>query len=165
MPGDPALALAARRVHRAFAVRGGTLALAESCTGGIIAAAITGIPGSSSYFWGSAVAYANDAKSALALVDPAVIAKSGAVSRETADALALGIMERSGAAVTCGVTGIAGPGGAVPGKPVGTVHIAVAAGGAIVESTRFAFRGGRARVRRASALAALGMIERAAVRD
>ena len=106
-----------------------TIAVAESCTGGLLAARLTGRPGSSAYVLGGVVVYANEAKTALAGVDPALIASYGAVSAEVADALADGALERFGADVGVGVTGVAGPGGGTPEKPVGRVHVAVAEAG------------------------------------
>ena len=103
-----------------------TVAVAESCTGGLLAGRLTDRPGSSAYVLGGAVVYSNAAKAALAGVDPALISQFGAVSAEVADALADGALERFGADVGIGVTGIAGPGGGTPEKPVGRVHVAVA---------------------------------------
>jgi nicotinamide-nucleotide amidase len=98
-----------------------TIATAESCTAGLLAARLTERPGASDYVLGGVVAYANEAKAALAGVDPALLARVGAVSPEVAGALADGAIERFGADVGVGVTGIAGPGGGTPEKPVGLV--------------------------------------------
>jgi nicotinamide-nucleotide amidase len=103
-----------------------TVAVAESCTGGLLAARLTDRPGSSAYLLGGVVAYSNEAKTALAGVDASLIAEFGAVSAEVADALADGALARFGADVGVGVTGVAGPGGGTPEKPVGRVHVAVA---------------------------------------
>jgi nicotinamide-nucleotide amidase len=103
-----------------------TIAVAESCTGGLLAARLTERPGSSAYVLGGAVVYANEAKTDVAGVDAALIADVGAVSAEVADALADGAIARFGAAVGIGVTGVAGPGGGTPEKPVGRVHVTVA---------------------------------------
>jgi PncC family amidohydrolase len=159
MPVEPALKRSAGRVHAAFLRTGRTLALAESCTGGLIAEAITDFPGSSAYFWGGAVVYSNESKSALALVPADLIASRGAVSRETAVALAEGILKRSGADLACAVSGIAGPSGGTALKPVGTVHIAVISKGGSPREERFSFKGGRSRVRTRAAMAALSMLE------
>jgi competence/damage-inducible protein CinA-like protein len=102
-----------------------TVAVAESCTGGLLAARLTDRPGSSAYVLGGVVVYANEAKVALAGVDAGLIAEHGAVSAEVADALADGALARFGAAVGIGVTGVAGPDGGTPEKPVGRVHVAV----------------------------------------
>ena len=106
--------------------RAWTLGLAESCTGGMLGAAATSVAGSSEWFLGSLVTYANEAKVAVARVDPALLAAHGAVSEEVARELARGAREVLGADVGVGITGIAGPGGGTPDKPVGTVHMAVA---------------------------------------
>ena len=104
-----------------------TVAVAESCTGGLLAGRLTDRPGASAYVAGGVVVYSNEAKTALAGVDPELIAAHGAVSAEVADALADGALARFGADVGIGVTGIAGPGGGTPEKPVGRVYVAVAA--------------------------------------
>jgi nicotinamide-nucleotide amidase len=113
-------------VGRILTERGETVATAESCTGGLLASRITDVAGSSVYFMGGAVCYTAAAKTALAGVDPALIAENGEVSEPVAIALARGARERFGTTYGIGVTGIAGPGGGTPEKPVGTVHIAVA---------------------------------------
>jgi nicotinamide-nucleotide amidase len=98
---------------------------AESCTGGLIAGALTEVPGSSDVVWGGFVTYANDAKIALG-VEPEYIAEHGAVSEEVAVRMAEQALERSGADVSVAVTGVAGPGGGSAAKPVGLVHFAAA---------------------------------------
>jgi competence/damage-inducible protein CinA-like protein len=113
-------------VAGAFADRGLTVATAESCTGGLLAARLTERPGSSAWVLGGVTAYANSAKEQLVGVPPAVLEEHGAVSPEVAGALADGARVRFGADVGVGITGIAGPGGGLPDKPVGTVHICVA---------------------------------------
>ncbi len=105
--------------------RGWTVAVAESCTGGLLSARLTELGGSSDYFSGGVVAYSNEAKSSLVGVDPEVIARVGAVSGEVAEALATGAAERFDADVGMAVTGIAGPGGGSPEKPVGLVYLSV----------------------------------------
>jgi nicotinamide-nucleotide amidase len=106
--------------------RGWTIATAESCTGGLLAARLTELAGSSDYVVGGLVVYSNEAKTALADVDPSLIERVGAVSVEVAEALADGARARLGADVGVGITGIAGPGGGTPDKPVGTVCFSVA---------------------------------------
>jgi nicotinamide-nucleotide amidase len=113
-------------VGRLLRERGATLAIAESCTGGLLSSRITDVPGSSGYFLGGGVCYTAEAKIAIAGVDAALIREHGEVSEPVAVALARGIRERFGATYGVGVTGIAGPGGGSAEKPVGTVHIAVA---------------------------------------
>ena len=110
----------------ALTARGEMLATAESCTGGMIAAACTDRAGSSDWFERGFVTYSNAAKTQMLGVDPALIATHGAVSAEVAAAMATGALARSAADWSVAVTGIAGPGGATPGKPVGTVWIAMA---------------------------------------
>jgi nicotinamide-nucleotide amidase len=106
--------------------RGATLAIAESCTGGLLSSRVTDVPGSSTYFLGGGVCYTAKLKTEIAGVDPALIREHGEVSEPVAIALARGVRERCGATYGIGVTGIAGPSGGTPDKPVGTVHIAVA---------------------------------------
>jgi nicotinamide-nucleotide amidase len=105
-----------------------TIATAESCTGGLLAGRLTDLAGSSDYVLGGLVVYSDEAKIALAGVDPALIERVGAVSTEVAEALAAGARERVGAEVGVGITGIAGPGGGTPEKPVGTVCFSVSDG-------------------------------------
>jgi nicotinamide-nucleotide amidase len=112
-------------VAGALADRGWTVATAESCTGGLLAARLTARPGSSAWVLGGVAAYANSAKERLLGVPAGLLAERGAVSPEVAGALADGARERFGADVGVGVTGIAGPGGGTPDKPVGTVHLCV----------------------------------------
>ena len=106
-------------------MHGATLAVAESCTGGMVAERLTSVSGSSRSFVGGAVVYSNRLKTELAGVDPQLIAKHGAVSQEVAIALAEGIRDRCGATRGVGITGIAGPGGGTDEKPVGLVYVAV----------------------------------------
>lgn len=113
-------------VGRELAARNLTLALAESCTGGLVTSRITDIPGSSAYLAGTVVCYSNDIKIAAVGVPADVIAAQGAVSVEAAKAMADGIRARFKTDIGVGITGIAGPGGAAPGKPVGLVYVAVA---------------------------------------
>ncbi len=116
-----------------------TLSTAESCTGGKIASMITSVPGSSAWFRGSVVAYDNSIKTSILKVDPELISRYGAVSEETAVAMAQGVRQLFGTNYSVAVTGIAGPTGGTPGKPVGTVWIAIASdGGVVAEQHRFA---------------------------
>jgi len=136
-----------------------TLAVAESCTGGMIAERITSVPGSSRTFVGGAVVYWNEMKTAFAGVPPEMIEKHGAVSEEVAKALAVGIRQRAGATMGLGVTGVAGPTGGTEDKPVGLVYIALADAQKIevVEKT---FRGDRDRIRQYATQQALDLIRR-----
>ena len=140
-------------------LRQATLAVAESCTGGLVAQRITGVPGASRSFLGGAVVYSDAMKTTLAGVPAELIAEHGAVSAAVARALAEGIRARTGAALGLGITGIAGPTGATETKPVGLVHIAVAdaQGCDALERT---FRGDRQRIREWSAQQALEMVRR-----
>ncbi len=115
------------RLAEALHVRRGRLATAESCTGGLIAATCTSVAGSSDWFERGFVTYSNAAKTELLGVDAALIDRFGAVSEEVVRAMALGALARAPVQLAVAVTGIAGPGGAVPGKPVGTVWLAIAA--------------------------------------
>jgi nicotinamide-nucleotide amidase len=108
----------------ALRTRGLRITTAESCTGGALAAACTALAGSSDWFERGFVTYSNEAKVEMLGVDPALIAAHGAVSEPVALAMARGALARSQATIAVAVTGIAGPGGAVPGKPVGTVWLA-----------------------------------------
>jgi PncC family amidohydrolase len=139
-----------------------TIATAESCTGGLVANAITDIAGSSNYFRGAVVAYADEAKSALLEVPADVLAAHGAVSAQVARAMATGARARFGVDLAASVTGIAGPGGGSDAKPVGLTYVAVADASDVVVQ-RFVWRGDRLDNKRASAAAALEMlVDRAA---
>lgn len=131
-----------------------TVAAAESCTGGLLGGMITARAGASVYFLGSAVTYANSAKEKLLGVPTAVLAAHGAVSAETAASMASGARILFGSDVAVSVTGIAGPGGAVLGKPVGTVFISVA-DGQRAETRRYQFAGDRGAVREQTVLTAI----------
>lgn len=140
---------------------GRTVAVAESCTGGLMAARLTERGGSSAYFLGGVVAYSNDAKVVVAGVDSGLIAAHGAVSVEVAEALADGARERFGADIGIGITGIAGPGGGTDEKPVGTVCFSVSggpAGGRITRSVRLP--GSRSDVRDRSTTVAMHLLRR-----
>ncbi len=157
---DEALRAAARRVLDACRAKNLKLAVAESCTGGLLAAALTEIPGSSDVFDRGFVTYSNAAKQAMLGVPASVLETRGSVSKETAEAMAMGALERSGADVTAAVTGVAGPGGGTPEKPVGLVHFAAARrGGRQLHRERRYGDLGRAEIRRRSVLEALAMLE------
>jgi competence/damage-inducible protein CinA-like protein len=136
-----------------------TIAVAESCTGGLLAERLTNIPGSSSYFLGGVVCYSNELKSALVNVPAELIESKGAVSPEVALALAEGIRKTTGATIGVGVTGIAGPGGGTPEKPVGLVHIGIADERGPRER-RFQFPGDRERIRMHASQTALDSVRR-----
>jgi PncC family amidohydrolase len=113
------------RIHDTLRRRKLTVASAESCTGGLLGAVLTAHGGSSDYYRGGAVVYSNEAKEILADVPPQLIHSHGAVSSVVAGALARGARTRLGAKIGLGITGISGPGGATPGKPVGLTYVAV----------------------------------------
>ena len=138
------------------------LATAESCTGGLIAACLTDVPGASEVFLGGFVTYANEMKMSELGVAEALLRDFGAVSEQVARAMAEGAVAQSGADVAVSVTGIAGPGGGTPAKPVGLVHIAAARRDGATLHERHVFPGDRTAVRLAAVEAALGLARRAA---
>lgn len=153
---DELVALAERLQARCRAI-GVRVATAESCTGGMIAAAITSVPGSSDYFLGGVVVYSDALKRALLGVNDALLASHGAVSAQVAVAMAHGARARTGADLAVAVTGISGPGGGTEDKPVGLTYVAVAGQAADVVR-RFSWHGDRQENRVASARAALELL-------
>ena len=142
--------------HRERATR---VAVAESCTGGLVSAALTALPGSSDVFVAGYVTYANEAKMRMLGVDPVLLELHGAVSGEVAEAMARGALERSGADVAVSITGIAGPGGGSTEKPVGTVWFGVASPvGVTTKRERFDSSADRDTIRRQAALEALALL-------
>jgi nicotinamide-nucleotide amidase len=149
----------AAQVGRALKAAGVKLATAESCTGGWVAQSLTSIAGSSDWFERGYVTYSNAAKQEDLGVAAGILDRHGAVSEETARAMAAGALKKTGVAATLAVTGIAGPGGGSPSKPVGTVCFAWARGGKIRSETK-RFDGDRDSVRRQSVIHALqGVLE------
>jgi nicotinamide-nucleotide amidase len=146
-------------VGRLLRARGLRLGVAESCTGGLVGHRITSIAGSSAYFERGVTVYTNRAKQELLGVDETILRTHGAVSAPCAEAMVRAICERAGAACGLSITGIVGPGGAMPGKPVGTVFIGVAVEGR-VSARRFLFDGDRASVKWQSSVMALDMLRR-----
>ena len=138
----------------ALLARQQTLATAESCTGGLVGAALTGLPGSSAWYLGGVIAYANDLKVRLLGVPADVLAAHGAVSLETARAMAAGARAATGADFAVSITGIAGPSGGTPEKPVGLVFIGVAAPHGTA-TFKHHFSGSRADIRQAATETAL----------
>lgn len=134
--------------------RHATLATAESCTGGLVGAALTSLPGSSAWFLGGIIAYSNSLKQRLLGVSPGVLARHGAVSPETARAMAEGARAATGADIAVSLTGIAGPDGGTPAKPVGLVYMAVAGPGG-TPCYEHRFPGNRAEIRSAAVKSAL----------
>jgi nicotinamide-nucleotide amidase len=148
-------------VGAALAERGLRIAVAESCTGGLIASRLTDVPGSSRYLDEGIIAYANRAKTSLLQVPETLLDEQGAVSEPVARAMAEGVRQHADADIGLGVTGIAGPGGGSPEKPVGTVAIAVTSReGAVSRSRLFRFPGERDRVKFQASQAALDMVRR-----
>lgn len=146
-------------VARVLTENRATIAVAESCTGGLVAEHLTNVPGSSSYFLGGVVCYSNDLKTGMVGVPAELIEAKGAVSSEVALALADGIRKRTGATLGIGITGIAGPGGGTPEKPVGLVHIGIADERGPREKA-IRFPGDRERIRAYATYAALDTVRR-----
>jgi len=140
---------------------GSTIATAESCTGGLLAARLTELAGSSDYVLGGVVAYSNEVKVAQVGVPGEAIERHGAVSAEVAQALASGVAERLGADVGVGITGVAGPGGGSDEKPVGLVWLSVALSGGQTLTRSVNLPGGRADVRDRASTVAMHLIRRA----
>lgn len=149
-----------RLIGETLREKGLKLALAESCTGGLLSSTITDIAGSSDYFLGSIVAYHDGVKESVLGVKANTLEKYGAVSAQTAKEMALGARKRLNAGLSAAITGIAGPGGGTKEKPVGLVFIAVSKGKKTVVE-RFVFKGARKAVKRQSAEAALSMLAKA----
>ena len=162
--GDCAFTMDGRPLHRLVGdmlrERGLTLAAAESCTGGLLLERLTDVPGSSDYVAGGIVAYTDTLKTSLLGVEAALLEQHGAVSEPVAAAMADGMRERSGADVSVAITGIAGPGGGSPEKPVGTVVIAVLAPGRPMSIRTHSFPGARDHVRFQATQAALDTVRR-----
>lgn len=156
-----ALVALAERLQGICLGRGLTVALAESCTGGLVASTITEVAGSSGYFLGGVVSYSNAAKTTLLDVPQPALDAHGAVSAQVAKAMAAGAQVRFGAALAASVTGIAGPDGGSAEKPVGLTYVGLADGAAI-EVRRFSFSGDRATNREAAARATLEWLIEAA---
>jgi nicotinamide-nucleotide amidase len=147
-------------VGRLLTTQGLTLAVAESCTGGLISHRLTQVPGSSAYVDRSAVCYSNRAKTDMLGVPAELIARHGAVSQEVAAAMATGIRERAAVSVGLSVTGIAGPGGATATKPVGLVCVGLDGGGGDAVTREFRFHGDRSVIKQRSSQAALDLLRR-----
>jgi nicotinamide-nucleotide amidase len=146
-------------VARELTLAGATIAVAESCTGGLVSERLTNVAGSSVFFRGGVVSYSNEMKTAWVGVPAALIERHGAVSAEVAIAMAEGARRTTGASIGLSITGIAGPGGGSAEKPVGTVHIALATSRGTRERL-FRFGGERDRVRRLASQSALEMLRR-----
>jgi len=158
--GDRELNQLAHAVAECLIARNLTLVAAESCTGGWIAKVLTDIPGSSTWFECGVVAYSYEAKESLLGVQPQTLERTGAVSQETAVEMVSGALARYGASVAVAVTGVAGPGGGTPEKPVGTVWIGWKRRGGYARAELFRFDGDREAVRRQTVKAALDGVRR-----
>jgi len=154
----PALTAKAGEVLELCRLHGVMLATAESCTGGLVAAALTAIPGSSSVVERGFVTYSNQAKTEMLGVPEALIEGHGAVSAQVARAMAEGALAHSRADISLSITGVAGPDGGTAAKPVGTVHIAAAQRGALTLHRACLFPGDRDAVREQSAIAAMDLL-------
>jgi nicotinamide-nucleotide amidase len=152
---------AARRVLDAYAARGWTLATAESCTGGLIAATLTAVPGASAVVERGFITYTNAAKTECLGVPDNLFAAHGAVSAEVAEAMARGTLAHAPVTAAVSVTGVAGPGGGTAKKPVGLVYLGIAVRGGTIQSHRCTFSGGRDAIREASVREALHLLESA----
>ena len=161
VPTDADLQALAEQVAAAAQQRRLMLVTAESCTGGWIAKALTDLPGSSAWFDAGVVTYSYGAKEALLGVNPRTLERTGAVSEETALEMVSGALARFGAGMAVAVTGIAGPTGGTPGKPVGTVWIGWKRRGGYAHATLFHFAGDREAVRRQTVAAALNGVIKA----
>jgi nicotinamide-nucleotide amidase len=139
---------------------GRRIATAESCTAGLVAARLTDRPGSSDYVMGGVVSYSNEAKAELLGVDPALIEKHGAVSEPVAEAMAAGALQRFGADTAVAITGIAGPGGGTPEKPVGTVCFTVKLADGSTDTRTLRLPGNRSDIRERSTTVAMHMLRR-----
>jgi len=157
---DADLRVLAESVAQLLQTRGQMLITAESCTGGWIAKTMTDIAGCSAWFEGGVVAYSYEAKEALLGVNPHTLERTGAVSQETVMEMVSGALARYGATVAVAVTGIAGPTGATPGKPVGTIWIGWKRRGGYARAETYHFDGDREAVRRQTVAAALQGIQK-----
>jgi PncC family amidohydrolase len=147
------------QIHKRLIQDKKTLAVAESCTGGMLSSMLTQEPGSSNFFTLGLVVYSNQAKNILLGVPRALIARKGAVSKAVALRMSRSVRRLSKTDFGIGITGIAGPGGKTPSKPVGTVYIAVDAPGAAI-CRKFRLRGDRSRIRKTACLEALRLLNK-----
>ena len=154
--GNPALE---KQIGSLLRKHGKTISIAESCTGGLISYRITNVPGSSNYYDCSVIAYINQSKIDILHVSPETLKKFGAVSRQTAIEMAQGIKQVSGSDLALAVTGIAGPGGGTPKKPVGLVYVCLASDESVV-CKEFKFKGKRKEIKLQASEAALEMTKK-----
>lgn len=147
------------QIHKLLIKKGKTIAVAESCTGGLLSNLLTQISGSSQYFILGVVAYSNKSKEKILSIPHSIISKNGAVSKETASSMAQNIRKIAKTDLGIGITGIAGPTGGTPKKPIGTVFIAIDSEDKKV-CQRFQFRGSRNTIRKKAALQTLKVLKR-----
>ncbi len=150
----------ARSLLEVLELRGLRFALAESCTGGLVSAAVTAVPGASRCFWGGVVSYANEAKETILRVPGETLREHGAVSPQTVRAMAREALRISGADLAAAVSGIAGPGGGTPEKPVGTVWIGLASGNGAAREELLSLAGDRSQIREQAAARVLIALRR-----
>jgi PncC family amidohydrolase len=146
------------RVGEALRAKGWTVSAAESCTGGLLMHRLTNIPGSSAYVQGGVVAYSYESKETVLRVRPETLLTYGAVSEQTAVEMVRGVLALFGTDVAVSITGIAGPGGGMPGKPVGLTYLALATKGGLLRIEHHIWSGDREAIKHASADCALEMI-------
>jgi nicotinamide-nucleotide amidase len=155
---DPETLALAKEALAQCRARNWRVATAESCTGGLVAAALTAIPGASDVFERSFITYSNPAKMELLGVPPETIVTNGAISAEAAEAMARGALSHAPVDLAVSVTGIAGPGGGTSQKPVGLVYLGLASKDGLIQVERRNFAGGRAEIRDAALLLALALL-------
>jgi PncC family amidohydrolase len=162
---QPPVKTLAKKLGRLLLKKNLSLAVAESCTGGLLGAAITAVSGSSAYFKGGVISYSNELKRQLLKVPKSIIDKNGAVSRETVLAMASGACRLCHADCAISISGVAGPSGGTRQKPVGLVYVGIARGKK-VRSYRYLFKGNRRSIRQEAVRAALlRMVERLSISD
>jgi nicotinamide-nucleotide amidase len=148
-----------RQVAKILTSKKLTISVCESCTGGLLGAAFTSMPGSSKYFLGGVIAYSDVVKQRIVGVKPSTLSSFGAVSAETAREMALGVKHKMNSDIVIAITGIAGPGGGSDEKPVGTVHIALVTNKTFT-TQQFRFKGRRQTIRRSACRKALEMLSK-----
>jgi PncC family amidohydrolase len=152
---QPTVNFLAKKLGRLLIENNLSLAVAESCTGGLLGGAITGVAGSSEYFKGGVISYSNEIKCRVLCVPRKLLDKNGAVSARTVEAMALGVQQLCKTDCAISISGVAGPGGGTAKKPVGLVFVGICVGKK-VRSYRFLFRGNRQMIRRQAVREALG---------
>jgi PncC family amidohydrolase len=157
LSNKPSITILAKKLGKLLVENNLSLAVAESCTGGMLGGAITDVPGSSAYFKGGVISYSNELKQSLLDVKKSILDKKGAVSEEMVLAMASGIRRLCHADCAIAVSGVAGPGGGTKEKPVGLVYVGIAVGKS-VRGFKYHFRGNRQSIRKQAVREALGRI-------